>query len=175
MLLGIAGRRRVGKDTVADYIVKRYGFEKKSFAQPLKEAAALLFGFSEEQLHDHEKDQVDPYWDVTPRDIFRWLGTDVFRKDIQRVCPIVKDDFWIRTLERRGLEDRTVISDVRFINEVDFIHKKGGFVIKIERGSQSEEDPDRISSQYDFLIRNDSSIDDLYHKVDEVLSEILKE
>ena len=36
-IIGILGNKRVGKDTVADYLVKNYGFIKYNFADPIKE------------------------------------------------------------------------------------------------------------------------------------------
>lgn len=36
MIIGLGCQKRVGKDTVADYLVSNHGFIKKSFANPLK-------------------------------------------------------------------------------------------------------------------------------------------
>ena len=37
VLIGLVGRKGVGKDTFADYLVKNHQFEKHAFAEPLKQ------------------------------------------------------------------------------------------------------------------------------------------
>jgi hypothetical protein len=44
MLIAFSGRRKSGKDTCADYLVKQYGFIKHSFATPLKDMASETWG-----------------------------------------------------------------------------------------------------------------------------------
>lgn len=51
VLIGISGKANAGKDTLADLIVReRPGYGKLSFAQPLKNFAARVYGFSHDQL-----------------------------------------------------------------------------------------------------------------------------
>ena len=59
MIIGLSGKKRVGKDTVADYLVSKYGFIKYSFADPIKAVAKILFGFSENQLYGNNKEEID--------------------------------------------------------------------------------------------------------------------
>ena len=43
LLIGLVGRKRHGKDTVADYLTQKYNFTKDSFASPLKKTLKELF------------------------------------------------------------------------------------------------------------------------------------
>src|SRR5579863_3132559 len=54
VIIGITGRKRSGKDTVGNYLVEHYGFVKVSFADTLKEACKIIFGFSDEQVYGDE-------------------------------------------------------------------------------------------------------------------------
>lgn len=50
MLIGISGVAGAGKDTCADFLVRKENFVKVSLADPIKRAARDIFAFSEEQL-----------------------------------------------------------------------------------------------------------------------------
>jgi hypothetical protein len=49
-ILGLCANAGVGKDTAADYLVKRYGYVKMSMADEMKRFTKLIFGFSDQQL-----------------------------------------------------------------------------------------------------------------------------
>lgn len=49
-LVGVVGKAGSGKDTVANYLKENYGFVHLSLAEPIKDFAKDLFGFSKEQL-----------------------------------------------------------------------------------------------------------------------------
>jgi len=42
-LIGLIGRARVGKDTVAHYLCRRYHFSHLAFADPMKEMLEVSF------------------------------------------------------------------------------------------------------------------------------------
>lgn len=50
MIIGLSGKAGSGKDTVGDYIAKKYNFAKMAFADPVKRTARMLFDFSDEAL-----------------------------------------------------------------------------------------------------------------------------
>lgn len=140
MLIGILGRKRVGKDTTADYLCSNYNFEKITLAQPLKDVCKIAYNFSDEQLYGSLKEVIDDRFGVSPRIIYQYLGTDIFRKDINKIIPNIKNNFWINLVAENYLKkiesnanSRIIISDVRFQNEIDRIHELGGIVIKINR------------------------------------------
>jgi len=143
MIIGICGLIGAGKDTAADYLVGFHGFRRDSFASTLKDAVAAVFGWDRELLEGRTKEardwreQVDPWWaerlkipTLTPRWVLQYWGTDVLRNHFH-------DDIWIAALESRLARrtDHTVISDVRFPNEIQAIKDQGGKLIWIQRGT----------------------------------------
>lgn len=146
MIIGICGFIGSGKDTAANYLVGWHGFRRDSFAGALKDAVAQVFGWDRELLEGLTpearawREQIDPWWaerlnmpTLTPRWILQYWGTEVCRQGFH-------DDIWIAALENR-LRQRTghtVISDVRFPNEVASIRNAGGHIVWIRRGADPE-------------------------------------
>ena len=146
MIIGICGFIGSGKDTAANYLVGWHGFRRDSFAGALKDAVAHVFGWDRELLEGLTtearawREQVDPWWaerlgmpHLTPRWVLQYWGTEVCRQGFH-------DDIWIAALENR-LRQRTghtVISDVRFPNEVAAIRNAGGRIVWIRRGADPE-------------------------------------
>lgn len=144
-IIGLVGFIGSGKGTVGD-ILEQKGFIKDSFAKPLKDACAVMFGWSRELLEgDTEmsrkwREEPDSYWsekfgrEFTPREALQKMGTeagrDVFHKDI-----------WVISLLNRAKGKDVVVTDVRFQNEIEYIQGNGGIVIRVKRG----EDPDWFS------------------------------
>jgi len=172
MLIGIIGNKYTGKDTFADYLVKHYEFKKITYAEPLKEISRYLFHLQEEQLSDpYHKEIKIPYWDLTPREIFQRIGTDLFRNHFDK-------DFWIKQFEIRFLKDmdkkekttNMVCSDVRFQNEADLIKKYGGILVRVDRPNLEKKDSHESEKLeivgHDYYIENSSSLQDFYDKID---------
>lgn len=69
-------RARVGKDTLAEYLVKEQGFIRIGFADKLKEMVADLYGFSHEQMYGSEKDVPDERYpnNIDPKEIREYYG-----------------------------------------------------------------------------------------------------
>ncbi len=178
MLIGIMGRKYSGKDTIADYISSKYSYQKIAFAEPLKKGCQIMFQFTDKQLEE-DKEVIDEYWGVTPRKVFQYIGTDVIRNGMENLIPGIGNDFWINSCMRKyyNLRDsgiKTVISDVRFPNELERIHKEGGIVIKVTRSSLENSDTHASEIQIDemvedYLVTNDSDLDSLYEKIDSIL------
>src|SRR3989344_1545837 len=49
-IISLTGNMGVGKDTMADYMVEKYGYVKISMADPMKRIAKEIYEFSDEQL-----------------------------------------------------------------------------------------------------------------------------
>lgn len=156
MIVGLVGFIGSGKDTAADYLVGFHGFRRDSFASTLKDAVSAVFGWDRELIEGRTpearkwREQVDPWWaerlrmpHLTPRWILQYWGTEVCRQHFH-------DDIWIAALESRlaRRSDHTVISDVRFPNEIKAIKKQGGRIIWIQRGV--------IPHWYDIACRSNS-------------------
>lgn len=186
-IIGLYGKKRSGKDTVADYLVENNGFIKLSFAGKLKNICKELFKFTDEDLEN--KDETNKYWDVSPRKVLQFIGTDLFRDKIDECIPWIKDNFWIEILRKEiydlhdqyGADLKIVISDCRFPNEIEFVKelinifdKDTGKIIKIERECLLNDHDYHVSENYNDLyytniIYNNSSIADLYSYIDDIL------
>ena len=168
MLIGISGKQRAGKDTFADYYVKKYGFTKKSFADELKKLAVDYFGL-ERLLVYRDK----------PKYVRKIL------QDIGKVGREVNPDFWVKkTLsDYNGLENQ-VISDVRYVNEADQIHNMGGILIRIDanrdvrlkRGKLAYEndlsETELDDYPFDYIVDNNSSFEFLYFQADKIYKQL---
>jgi hypothetical protein len=146
MIIGICGFISSGKDTIADYLVGFHGYRRDSFAGTLKDAVAAVFGWDRELLEGRTpearvwREQVDVWWaerlnmpNLTPRWVLQYWGTEVCRRAFH-------DDIWIAALEARlsRRSDNTVISDVRFPNEITSIRRAGGLIVWVRRGELPE-------------------------------------
>ena len=144
MIIGVCGFIGSGKDTVADYLTNFHGFRRESFANSLKDAVSMVFGWDRTMLEGRTKqarewrEQVDPWWanrlnmpNLTPRWILQYWGTEVCRQGFH-------DDMWIAALENklRTSTDNVVISDCRFPNEIKSIKQAGGIIVCVKRGIQ---------------------------------------
>ena len=166
-----------GKDTACNYLIKKYGYNRISFAEPLKKCIKELFGFTDNQLYSHEKEVTDIYWGIKPREAMQFVGTDIVRDTFpKKLLPNIKNDFWIKRADliykQNPNNDKIVFSDVRFQNEVDYIHSIGGIIVKINRNNitnydthKSELEIDTIEN-FDIQIDNNSNLTDLYINLD---------
>lgn len=118
LLIGLVAPKQSGKDTAADYLCKKYHFKKYNFADPLKEGIGKMFGFSHDQLYGKDKEVVDLFWGVTPREVLQKMGTEIFQyevpKAIKELEPIGRS-FWVKCFEKW------------YINELNSFYKKRSF------------------------------------------------
>jgi hypothetical protein len=140
MIVGIVGFISSGKGTVGDMLEAR-GFVSESFAKPLKDACAIIFGWDRELLEGKTeesrawRERVDPYWakvlgkpNFSPRLALQWMGTEAGRN-------VFGENVWTAScINRCYRNEHTVITDCRFKNEVRAIEDAGGFIIRVQRG-----------------------------------------
>jgi hypothetical protein len=140
-LVGITGRKGHGKDTIGKTLCQDYGFTRLAFGDTLKEVCRDIFGFSDEQLYGDEKEVIDPYWRVVPRDVYQVIGTELLRNTLPRYFPHLGKNIWVESLEKKYGESykgkRVVITDVRFQNEIDMIRRHGGVILRVKRDVES--------------------------------------
>lgn len=126
MIIGLTGYAQSGKDTVAQILVDKYGFERRAFADKIR---TLLYE-TNPQIREGFKVRgiVDAYgWDVAKtnepeiRRLLQDLGVSA-RK-------VFGDDFWIReALEGIDSKEKIVITDVRFENEAEYVKFIGNWL-----------------------------------------------
>ncbi len=117
-IVGITGAAGAGKDTVADFLVERFGYTKMSMAGPLKAGLAAM-GLAE-PLNRDDKEKLIPGFDFTWREAAQRLGTEWGRG--------LDSEIWVKmvAMRLRRATDRVVISDIRFENESAMIRATGG-------------------------------------------------
>jgi hypothetical protein len=198
MIIGLVGFIGSGKGTVGD-ILEQKGFIKDSFAKPLKDACAVMFGWSRELLEgDTEmsrkwREEPDSYWsekfgrEFTPREALQKMGTEAGRE-------VFHKDIWVISLLNRAKGKDVVVTDVRFQNEIQYIQDNGGIVIRVKRGEDPDWFPllekiqldgnrtkfmqfenihksewDWVGCEFDYTIGNNGTIQDLGKDVERVL------
>lgn len=139
LIVGLAGRKRCGKSTVAG-VLRQHGFIETSFASPIRMFAAFLLAPDLKGGLDWlEKNKETPLlWldGATPRQIMQTLGTEWGRQ-------MIHPELWVRRLMRMVEASATpnfVISDVRFPNEARAIHQLGGVIVNIDRYARADHD-----------------------------------
>lgn len=174
ILIGLTGKSGSGKSTAADYLWSTSGFLEMAFADRLKEAASVLFGWDRLALDDQEyKAGVCPVWGITRREALQKFGTEAVRG-------VFGDDFWIKSwrqvYDQIQVFDSVVVSDVRFPNEADAIRDMGGVIVHIVRpGLETVGVPDHVSESGvevmpdDYVIMNDGSVEQLYEQLNGLL------
>lgn len=130
ILIGISGKRRTGKTTLAEILAKTYGFTHLSFAKVLKQEVRDKFGLTQCETDGANKESIIPSLGITPREVMiRW------GQAVRGIDP----NYWVKQVQAEILGatqaqlGRYVISDVRFINEADWIRRHGGNLIRLER------------------------------------------
>ncbi len=185
MLIGVVGLIGSGKGTVADRLEEKHGFRKDSFAKSLKDAVSCMFNWDREMLEGktessrYWREQPDKFWSekfgkpVTPRWVLQHFGTEVMRQNMH-------DAIWIDSCLMRYNGTPTVIADTRFQNELKMIQKSGGILILVKRGelpSREEMEAkgahksewDWMGWDFDFVIENDGTKEELFQKVDDLI------
>jgi hypothetical protein len=199
-IIGVVGFMNSGKGTVGD-ILNEYGCVSESFARPLKDAVSNIFGWPRNLLEGDTgfsrkwREEKDIWWseklgyDVTPRKILQFYGTELFRENFH-------NDIWILSLEYRlqaQPKNSFVITDVRFPNEIETIRRMGGKIVLVKRGPNPEwydlalnhnrdsslPKPDVHYSEWawigcnpDYTIVNDGTMKDLSNKVEKMIDTI---
>lgn len=129
-LIGLSGRARSGKTTLAIALSEKYGWQHLALATDLKNRCKRDFNLLDEQVNGHLKEIKDIRFGKSPRTIMIEYG-----KFFRSIDP----EFWVKQLKQTILSipqaqtQNYVISDVRFKNEANWIKEHGGYIIRLER------------------------------------------
>ena len=175
-IINISGKAESGKDSVYEYIKKKYGDMvcHMLFAKHIKQYAKDYFNWDGKE-------------ETKPRQLLQSIGTDIIRDQMNdpnfHTRRLIED---IKVLS--NYFDIFVITDCRFPNEVHLVKKEFNedvFSIRIDRPNhvsklnekqlkhKSETALDNFL-EFDYKIQNNSSLQSFYNKVDMVMEDILK-
>ncbi|MEV3858447.1 hypothetical protein AB0J38_29550 [Streptomyces sp. NPDC050095] len=179
-LIGFAGAARVGKDTAAQALLE-LGWQRRAFADKVRDT---LYAMDPVLDQDEYADgystvryEVDAYgWDHVKenypevRKYLQRLGTEGGRE-------VLGENVWVDALFRDAETwGPTVITDVRFPNEVRAIWDRGGIVVWIVRPGQALSEASRHVSEsalkgwtLDDVILNDGTVGQLHDRVAQLL------
>lgn len=164
MIIGLSGYAHSGKDTAAKYLIDTFKFKRLSFADPIKDFLQSVNPILEDGHRVNEL--IHMYgWDIAK-------SRDEVRRLLQETGMTARKmfgkDFWIEyALSNTDPLENYVVSDVRFVNEAEYIRDLGGTIWRINRVNNhpinshiSEVALDDYS--FDFVLQNDGSIEDLH-------------
>lgn len=175
MIIGVHGLAQSGKDTAAWRLIKiihSMNWKTEKFAKPVYEICSILSQTPVYEI-ENKKNEIIPGWDITYREMLIQIGMGG-RKYNERI--------WIDHLFKRVDHNvvNLIITDVRFLNEVEEIKKSGGVVIKIDRDIDPIENDHGSESEllnfneFDFIINNNGTLDELELKLNELWERHLK-
>lgn len=208
LIIGLVGFKSSGKDTVANSLIKHHNFVRDSFAAPLKDSCAQIFNWPRELLEGdtdesrYWREETDSWWaeklnipNFTPRLAMQLVGTNAIRNHFHQ-------DIWLLSVFDRlenGKNNRVVITDNRFRNEIDLIRSLDGLVLRVKRGPDPEwfdtavdanngnkiaiqemenigihtSEWDWIGFEPDAIIENDGTLKELEYKTIQIVKKLL--
>lgn len=178
MIIGLSGYAQTGKDTIADYLIKNYGFTRVSFADPIRKALyklnpSIRLGESYGASLAHAVDTMG--WEtlksLSPdaRKLLQRLGTEVGRS-------MFGDSFWVdMAMEKARSHDKVVFTDVRYPNELQAILDASGTVWRVVKnnvGAVNRHASETALDHYQFqhIIFNNDTIESLYESIDDFMN-----
>lgn len=122
IIIGIGGRAKSGKTTIAKHLVNHHGFHRLSFAENLKQGLIRMFDLPYVAFEDEEMKEASSWMGWSPRALAQYIGTDVCRSAFG-------ENIWVDLMDRKlqhyDDSSRIVIDDVRFENEAKWVRKTG--------------------------------------------------
>lgn len=169
MIVGLTGRARAGKDSIAAILRSEHNFVQLSFAAPMRRFVASLLGCDLATLEQIKETPQELLGGKTPRFALQTLGTEWGRDQIA-------DDLWVRCCLAAAMREvvrgqSVVISDVRFENEAAAVRACSGVVWHVQRpGAAIAESGHRSESGValhprDVLLHNDGTLTQLRARV----------
>lgn len=185
-LIGVGGQFGSGKDIVCNYLAERLngifgeGFWKRAaMACNVKRIFCETFGVNLDFIEEHKRvDKPPEGFDMNVRQALTFIG-DGFRN--------IQPSIWIDLLLKNNQEN-LIISDTRYINECNYVRSHNGVTVLLWRPGHENNFPNRSEQElmqfveilknkpdgqirsddipFDFWIKNDGSVEDLYYKID---------
>lgn len=162
----LMGKIKSGKSTAAE-ILKKYKFTELTFSEPIKKFAESV-GFDYKSLYgtQEEKLQINTRYNMSGREFMQKFGTDLCRESFEGI--------FIKALESKLSNVPTVISDCRFLDELEMLMKYSPITIRIisDRSQGSNHISETQLDNYfaDYTIYNDSTVEYLEDRLVSILN-----
>lgn len=179
-IIGICGKKRHGKNTVAEiavsYLRTRSNLRVRqvAFADTLRTIASTVYDLSEQEMADENKEKIIPRWGVSLRTILKTFG-DAGRS--------IHSGTWASLAVRNGLRhpvpDVLFITDLRYLSEAALICPRVSTRIwRVVRPGVESDDQHSSETEQEFIradatILNDGSAEDMKRKVIHALKQTL--
>jgi hypothetical protein len=188
IVLGLAFKARVGKDTFVNFLRElQYdlGIEvtRFAFADALKDE---VFDFvlkpnniSRQHLDNHATKEFF-------RPLLQWWGAE-FRRELNIDDYQGNQNYWVNKVKNSIINLPTsdkiniiCISDVRFLSECEMIKELGGHMIKINRftnheSTHSSENSLENYDGWDYTIENEGTLEEYKDKIKNLMNYVLQE
>lgn len=173
-IIGLTGKKRAGKDTVAALIGGAdRSTVKLSFAEPIRRFVAEVCGLTRSQLEQVKDGSVRLVGDVIvyPRRMMQELGTEWGRSQDRDLWVSILRNKIDHTRENYPDTETVIITDVRFENEADMIHELGGVVVEVLRPDPASNSDGHASERglspenVDVVLHNYGTLEELRHHV----------
>lgn len=181
--IGLVGRARSGKDTVALHLIDKHGHTRVAFADRMRDAVEAL----NPVIRIDADGLIYTCTLAQGLKMYGWEGLKTYSPDIrgylQRMGTEVGrymfgEEFWVeQALRVSEAYERVVFSDVRYPNEAERIRKEGGILWRIERDGIETSDEHTSESlietiKVDHVVKNSGSIEDLFARVDKLMRKL---
>lgn len=174
MIIALSGYKGSGKDTLANFFIKRHQFIRHAFADKIKDVCSDILQLDPTDLDDFKRGGV--VWngkEIPGRDIVRGIGMLMRSYDEKQFVSDVDQRI---ASERSQGHQNFVITDLRFDNEVEWLDNQTDDVLivfitrpNIGGDNHVSEQLDHIKKVADVTIVNDGTINDLWQKANSIL------
>lgn len=172
-LVGLSGKPGAGKDSVTEF-VRKQGWHVVAISEPIYKHVAELFNIELHELYDRAlKNQIVPSLGKSRRQLLQEYGDAV-----RSIYP----EAFIEIVARKAAAQSfrpSIVSDVRLLEEFQWIEGSGGEIWRIERpgyddGMDEQTGKHRLENEldsvtFDEVIMNDGTLADLNSRIVELL------
>ena len=159
-----------GKSTFCNYLCDNYNFERLTLATPVKQTLWIFLRFrriTDEKILDYlygdKKEEIIPEIGMSGRQLMTEFAHNFVRGQID-------ENFFIDCLPKILPNKNYIIEDMRYLNELAFVHDRGGLAVFINRyENETSNLPNEgliTIENADHILDNRTTLADFYDRID---------